>query len=287
MILFGGNALSMRILKYLALVIWLTGGAAEAQGNNTAGVGLILGEDGQHIIVRGILPDSPAAAQKTIRVGDRVVAVAQGTEVPVQLQGVKLAQAVPLIRGTIGTTVRLTIVPAGGNDSQARVVSFVRGGLNELTRWGDGNLLTNGAKAPDIEMVSLAAGSAERLMKHAGKIVVLEFWATWCGPCQPKMAELQGYSEKYPDWKGKVVLIAASVDDNKEIATKHLQTKGWNKTDNVWVGVEAIKAYHVDSIPTAYIIDRQGRVVAANPVDISEIVNSQLHEERPPEANRQ
>lgn len=277
----------MRTLKYLALVLWLTSYAVEARGDNTAGVGLVLGVDAQHIIVRGILPDSPAAAQKTIRVGDRIVAVTQGAAAPVQLQDVKLEQALPLIRGAIGTTVRLTIVPAGEDDSQARVVSFVRGELNELTRWGDGVLLTDGAKAPDIEMVRIPTGAPERLLDHAGKIVVLEFWATWCGPCQPKMAELQSYSEKHPDWKGNVVLVAASVDDDRDIPTKHLETKGWSQTYNVWVGKDAIKAYHVEAIPTAYIIDRQGRIIAANPVSIPEIVNSQIHQERPTETKRQ
>ena len=59
-------------------------------------------------------------------------------------------------------------------------------------------LLTNGMKAPDIEMAWLANGTSERLSDYAGKIIVLEFWATWCEPCQPKMADLQTYSGNYP-----------------------------------------------------------------------------------------
>ena len=62
-----------------------------------------------------------------------------------------------------------------------------------------------------------------------------------------------------------------------------LEKKGWNQTHNVWVRTDAIKAYHVEAIPTTYIIDRQGRIVAANPASIPEIVNSQLHQERPAE----
>jgi len=263
----------MRILKYLALVLWLTADAAEVAGDKTAGVGLVLGVEGQNIVVKSILPDSPDAAQKDIHVGDRILAVAQDKEPAVQVQGGKLAQAVPLFRGAKGTTVRLTIVPAGEDDSRARVVTYVRAELKELARWGDGVLLTNGMKAPDIEMVGLANGTSERLSDYAGKIIVLEFWATWCGPCQPKMADLQTYSGKYPDWKGKVVLIAASVDDNEEVPTKHLKAKGWDQTHNVWVGTDAKKAYHIDAIPTAYVIDRQGKIVAADRVDIPEIVN--------------
>ncbi len=268
----------MGILKYLTLVVWFTSQAAEVTEYGTGGVGLVLGAEGQATVVRGILSDSPAAAEKNIHVGDRILAVAQDNEPPVQLQSAKLAQAVGLLRGRIGTTVRLTIVPAGEDDSSARVIKLVRGELKALTAWGDGVLLTNGTKAPDIEMLRLANGKSERLADYAGKVIVLEFWATWCGPCQPKMAELQGYVEKNPNWKSNVVLIAASVDDGQDAAAKHLKAKGWDQTHNVWVGTSARKAYHVEAIPTAYVIDRQSQIVAANPANISETVNNQLRQ---------
>ena len=266
----------MRILKYLALVLWLTAGAPEAPGYEPAGIGVVLGVEGQNIVIKSILPDSPAAAQKDIHVGDKILAVAQDKEPPVQVQGGKLAQTVPLLRGPMGTTVRLTIVSAGEDDSRARVVTFVRGEVKALAGWGGGVLLTNGIKAPDIELVELTNGRPERLSKYSGKILVLEFWATWCGPCQEKMADLQSYSGKYPAWKDKVVLIAASVDKNEDVASKQVKAKGWSKTHNVWVGTDAIKAYQVEAIPTAYVIDRQGKILAANPRDIPGIVNQEL-----------
>jgi peroxiredoxin len=266
----------MKILKCLALFFWLTARAAEGPGGEMAGIGVVLGVEGQYLVVKSVLPDSPAAAQKNLQAGDRIVAVAQDKEPAVQVQGAKLAEVIPLIRGPKGTTVRLTIIPLGEEESRVRVVSFVRGELKELSRWGNGVLLTNGMKAPDIEMTGLENGRAERLLDYAGKIVVLEFWATWCGPCQKAMADLQTCPGKYPDWKGKVVLISASVDDNEETAAKHLKAKGWDQTHNVWVGTNAIKAFHVNAVPTTYIIDRQGMIVAANPADIPEIVNRMI-----------
>ena len=158
----------MRILKYLPLVLWLTAGAAESASDETAGIGVVLGAEGQYIVIKRILPDSPAAAQKNIHVGDRIMAVAQDEATAVQVFSGRLAQALPLIRGPKGTTVRLTIVPFGEDDSRARVVSFVRGELKELSGWGNGVLLTNGMKAPDIEMVGLANGTSERLSDYAG-----------------------------------------------------------------------------------------------------------------------
>ena len=100
----------------------------------TAGIGVALGVDGEYLVVKSIVPDSPAAAQKDIHVGDRIIAINQGTGPAVQVQAGKLAQAVALIRGPAGTTVRLTIVPAGADDSRAQVVSIVRAELKELAR---------------------------------------------------------------------------------------------------------------------------------------------------------
>lgn len=269
----------MNTLKHLVLALWLGCCASGARGDSTFGIGLFLGADGEHIVVRGIVPDSPASAQKSISVGDRIVAIAQGAEAPVRLQGVKVEQAVALLRGERGTPVRLTVTPTGGDDSQARVVSFVRGELKEFADWGDGKLLAKGQKMPDIEMICLPSGKVERLSDHAGKIVVLEFWATWCGPCQVKMAELQGYPQKHPGWKDDVVLISASVDEEREAATKHLEKKGWMQSHNVWVRTDAIKACHIQAVPAVYIMGREGRIIAADPENVPEVVNHELHKE--------
>ena len=266
----------MKALRKFVLLLALAASGAEAPVAPTAGVGVILGVKENYITVERILPNSPAAASNTIHGGDRILAVAQDREPAIEVTNGRLADAVRMFRGPIGTTVRLTVVPAGEDNSKARVVSFVRGEIKELSDWGDGVLLPNGTKAPDIEMLGLANGKAERLSDYAGKIIVLEFWATWCGPCQPKMATLQTYSEKFPDWKGQVVLLAASVDEKQDAPAKHVQEKEWNRTHNVWVGREAKRAYHIDGIPTVYLINRQGNIVSTNPKDLPEIVTGEI-----------
>jgi thiol-disulfide isomerase/thioredoxin len=137
--------------------------------------------------------------------------------------------------------------------------------------------LAAGASAPNIQMIPLSDKKPEQLANYAGRIVVLEFWATWCGPCQKFMADLQGYPGKYPDWKDKVVLIAASVDDEPDAAAERLEAKGWNKTRNVWVESDAIKAFHVNGLPAIYVIDQQGKVAAGDAdEDIPTVVNRLL-----------
>ena len=119
----------MKMLNYLTVVLCLTAGAAKVRGDELGGIGVALGTKGSNIVVLSIVPDFPAAAQKTIHVGDWIMAVAQDKEPAVQIQSGNLKQARDLMRGPKGTTVRLTIVPFGDADSRARVVSFVRGEL--------------------------------------------------------------------------------------------------------------------------------------------------------------
>ena len=149
------------MLKLTALILSLALNAAEVPRDG--GVGVVLGVEGQNIVVKRILPDTPAAAQHDLQVGDRILAVAQDKEPAIRVESGKLAQAIPLLRGPKGTTVRLTILSAGDDKSRARVVTFVRGEVKALSAWGDGVLLAKGVSAPDIEMVDLANTRSERL----------------------------------------------------------------------------------------------------------------------------
>jgi thiol-disulfide isomerase/thioredoxin len=277
----------MRTITILAISLTLSSAmAARISGRDTAGVGMTLRTDGDYLAVAQLSPDGSAVASRAIHAGDRIVAVAQQDGKDVRVKGRKIAEVVSLIRGPKGTTVRLTIVPVGKDESQARVVSLVRGELKVLARWGDGELLRPGAKAPNVPLVPLEGQTTGHLADHAGKVVVLEFWATWCGPCQGKMAELQRYPEKYPGWKDKVSLVAAAFvmegDDEGE-PIKHVKARGWDKTHNVRASAEVMKAYHVNALPTVYIINQKGNVVESSNVgDIPEIVNRLLRENGSP-----
>jgi thiol-disulfide isomerase/thioredoxin len=251
--------------------------AAACFGQETAGIGVALDKQGDRIVIKKVLPDGPAAASNQLKENDRVLAVGQGDEAPVQVGKLPLAEVVRMVRGAKGTTVRLTVAGADEKDGQARVISLVRGELKGLARWGDGKALPVGAAAPDVRWVRLSDNKPERLSDFKGKIVVLVFWATWCPPCRESMAELQTYAEKHPEWKDKVVLLTASVDEKKEDAAERLRVKGWDKTRNVWVEPEAIKAYHVNGIPMVYVITPEQKVAAAgHALEIPEAVQGVL-----------
>jgi peroxiredoxin len=266
---------TFRLDESKALHIFNTG---ETKGY---GVGLILGEEGSNIVVKRIVADSPAGVQNELRVGDRIVSIAESDAraVPVQAGKADLPRAIAQLQGTKGSAVRLTFVPSGKDESQTQVITLVRGEVR--SRLSDGRLLTNGMKAPDIELVVLTNRTSEHLSDYAGKIVVLEFWASWCSPCQKSVAELQLDLTRNPNWKDRVVLIAASIDDTPDIAAKHIQAKGWNQTHNVWLKAKDIQSYHVGGIPAAYVIDAKGTIAASGiageeRLRIADIVNQHL-----------
>jgi thiol-disulfide isomerase/thioredoxin len=268
-------ASTFRLDESKALHIWNWG---EAKG---FGVGLVLGEAGSNIMVKRVILDSPAGAQNKIHTGDLVLSIAEsnGPTVPVHAGKGDLPRAIARLQGAKGSKVELTIVPSGKDDLQAQVVTLVRGKVGN--RIGGGQVLTNGMKAPDIEMVALPNGITEHLSDYAGKIVVLEFWASWCPPCQKSMADFQLDLTRYPNWKHKVVLIAASVDDTANIATKRIQEKGWNQTHNVWLKTKDLQSYPLGGIPYAYVIDTNGNIAASGTameerLNIPDIVNQHV-----------
>ncbi|HWW00248.1 MAG TPA: carboxy terminal-processing peptidase, partial [Candidatus Acidoferrum sp.] len=85
----------------------------------------LMSEDGYCVIHR-LLPGGPAAKGKVIKENDRIIAVAQSNQPPVDVVDMSLNKAVQLIRGPKGTEVRLTIIPAGADSSARKTITLVR-----------------------------------------------------------------------------------------------------------------------------------------------------------------
>jgi peroxiredoxin len=95
-----------------------------------------------------------------------------------------------------------------------------------------------------------------------GKIIVLDFWATWCAPCR---AEIPGFIELQKEFgKDGITIIGASVDGRDEIATvKKFAEKFGVKYPVVLADRETVSAFGgIDVVPTTFIIDREGRIVS-------------------------
>ena len=124
----------------------------------------LISEDG-YCKIRRLLPGGPAIKSKLIKENDRIVAVAQSNQPPVDVVEMSLNKAVQLIRGPKGTEVRLTIIPAGADASTRTVVTLVRDQIP---------LEDSAAKAKIIDM-SDSHGGTLRL----GVIDLPSFYATF------------------------------------------------------------------------------------------------------------
>src|SRR4051812_9182647 len=132
----------MRFIYAVVAVLCLVPAPA-CLADDTAGIGVALDKQDAGIVVKKVLPDGPAAASNAVKEGDRILAVGQADEAPVDVAKLPLADVVRLVRGPKGTTVRLTVATAGDKDGHSRVVTLVRGELKGLARMGDGKALPN------------------------------------------------------------------------------------------------------------------------------------------------
>ncbi|MBC7834818.1 MAG: TlpA family protein disulfide reductase [Phycisphaerales bacterium] len=113
-----------------------------------------------------------------------------------------------------------------------------------------------GDTAPDWTLND-AEGSPHKLSDYKGKVVVLDFWATWCGPCVKAMPSVQRLHEKYKD---KGVKVFGVNTWEKGDAPKFMKDKGFTY-GLLMKGDDVAKAYGVNGIPTFYVIGHDGKVV--------------------------
>ncbi|MCH8241018.1 MAG: redoxin domain-containing protein [Planctomycetes bacterium] len=243
-----------------------------------AGIGAALRIEDGKVFVTHVLPDTPAARSNLIKPNDQIVAVAEGNEEPIDVTGTeKIARVVGMIRGPIGTVVRLTIVPEGKDETDHLVVSLIRGQIKIIDRFIDGRLLPLGTKAPNFKFARLGDAEETDLSQLAGRIVVVEFWASWCGPCIKALDELESLQAQHPEWTGQVEFLAVSVDERKEDAVTVFNRKHWSKFSTVWAGPDVQRLYRISGLPTVFVIDREGNVAAVdNFLDVPAAVKSLL-----------
>jgi peroxiredoxin len=102
----------------------------------------------------------------------------------------------------------------------------------------------------------LLDGQDVTLASYRGKVVVLDFWATWCGPCIRSLPELMGIAEQVGE--DKLVLIAVNQLERQDVVGQFLSDRGWNL--NVALDPKGTLAgkFGIDSIPRTLVLDKRG-----------------------------
>lgn len=122
--------------------------------------------------------------------------------------------------------------------------------------------LSIGAVAPDIELLS-PEGELIKLSSLRGKVVLIDFWASWCGPCRKENPNVVKVYKKY-NHKG-FEIFGVSLDNNKELWKSAIA-----KDELTWVHVSDLKGwqssaaalYKVTGIPKTILLDKKGRILA-------------------------
>ena len=111
--------------------------------------------------------------------------------------------------------------------------------------------------APDFTLKS-STGENVRLAEQQGQVVMLNFWASWCGPCRQEMPLLDGISKKYS--KMGFVLYGINVEKDNGPAKKMLADLGVTFPILFDTESKLSSLYNVDAMPTSVIIDKKGQI---------------------------
>lgn len=114
--------------------------------------------------------------------------------------------------------------------------------------------------APDVSVVSVATGSHLKLSDLKGKVVLLNFWATWCPPCReeiPSMMKLDKAMAGKP-----FQMVAISIDEEgKPAIDSFFKESGMSLPAYLDESGASSKAYGITGVPESFIIDKQGVLV--------------------------
>lgn len=114
-----------------------------------------------------------------------------------------------------------------------------------------------GSPAPKCDLTDINTAAPVQLAKP-GKVLYVDFWASWCGPCEQSMPFLEQISTELKAKNFEV--IAVNLDESKDDALQFLQKHKVNFTVAVNPNNECPGAFNVLAMPSSYIIDRQGKI---------------------------
>lgn len=111
--------------------------------------------------------------------------------------------------------------------------------------------------APEFSLLTIG-GERHRLVDHAGEVVVVNFWASWCLPCLKEMPSFDRAAAALRD--DGVIFVAINMGDKPEQVRRYLEKTPLSLTVLLDPGARVSAKWQVTSLPVTYVVDRQGRI---------------------------
>lgn len=125
-----------------------------------------------------------------------------------------------------------------------------------LTPAAEASGIKPGTPAPDFAVKTLE-GATLRLSQFRGKPVMINFWASWCGPCTAEMKNIEAVYQKHRD---EFVILAVNQGESRETVSGYKELWKLNFRLLLDESGEATRAYHILALPTTIFVDHEGKI---------------------------
>lgn len=124
-----------------------------------------------------------------------------------------------------------------------------------------GQLAWSSGLAPEFRLPALDGSGSHALSDYRGKVIYLDFWASWCGPCQQSLPALDALQKEYSPEDFQV--IAINLDESPEEARAFLQKFPVDYVILSELSGKTQRAYNLVGLPSSFLIDQKGEVIGS------------------------
>jgi len=139
----------------------------------------------------------------------------------------------------------------------------------------DLSALGPGDTATGFELPTLRNGQLMTLADFRGKVIYIDFWASWCGPCRKSLPLYEAMRTEYPQERFEIVAI--NLDEDREAAVRFLDKNPVSYTVLMDPGGVVASQWQIPAMPSSFLLDQQGWVINAwagfQPSHLEEIQN--------------
>lgn len=124
---------------------------------------------------------------------------------------------------------------------------------------GSFTALSKEALAPNLVSIELIGEQTITLEQFRGQVVLLDFWASWCGPCRRSLPEFEVFYQAHK--QDGLAVVAVNMDENPQDGRDFVATMALSYTLMSRPESKQTLPYQLEGLPVSYLLDQQGRVV--------------------------